>query len=102
MRAVRGVAGSGRGASSSLATAGVGPRGASFARGAMSWQRELEELRARERMARAMGGEDKIRRQHAGGRLTVRERIDHLVDPDSFHEIGAIAGKGEYDAEGAL
>jgi acetyl-CoA carboxylase carboxyltransferase component len=68
----------------------------------MSWQRELDELRARERMAREMGGTDKVQRQHAGGRLTVRERIDGLIDQGSFHEVGAIAGKAEYDEAGAL
>src|SRR5262245_57660693 len=68
----------------------------------MSWQEELDELRARELMAREMGGTDKVRRQHDGGRLTVRERIEALVDADSFHEIGAIAGKGEYDPDGRL
>jgi acetyl-CoA carboxylase carboxyltransferase component len=68
----------------------------------MSWERELEELRARERMAREMGGPDKVRRQHDGGRLTVRERIEALIDRDSLHEVGAIAGKAEYDAKGEL
>jgi acetyl-CoA carboxylase carboxyltransferase component len=68
----------------------------------MSWQRELDELRARERMAREMGGADKVQRQHDGGRLTVRERIDRLADKDTFHEIGAIAGKAEYDDAGEL
>lgn len=65
----------------------------------MSWEPELRELRRREAMARAMGGVDKVNRQHAGGRLTVRERIDGLVDQGSFHEIGAIAGKAEYDKQ---
>src|SRR5262245_28901885 len=68
----------------------------------MSWERELEELRARERMAREMGGSDKVRRQHDGGRLTVRERIEALIDRNSFHEVGAIAGKAEYDDRGEL
>src|SRR5262245_55399403 len=68
----------------------------------MSWQAELDELRARERMAREMGGPDKVQRQHEGGRLTVRERIDRLIDQHSFHEIGTIAGKAEYDADGRL
>ena len=36
----------------------------------MNWQPELDELRARERMAREMGGPDKVQRQHDGGRLT--------------------------------
>ena len=63
----------------------------------MSWQPELDELRRREAFAREMGGADKVKRQHDGGRLSVRERIAHLVDNDSFHEIGATAGLGEYD-----
>src|SRR3990172_4174208 len=68
----------------------------------MSGEREREELRARERMARAMGGPDKVQRQHDGGRLTVRERIEALIDEGSFHEVGAIAGKAEYDEAGKL
>ena len=68
----------------------------------MTWQPELDELRAREAFAKELGGADKVARQHAGGRLTVRERIDALVDADSFHEVGAIAGKGEYDENGDL
>ena len=63
----------------------------------MSWQPEIDELRRREEMARQMGGADKIKRQHDGGKLTVRERIERLLDKDSFHEIGAIAGKAQYD-----
>src|SRR5258707_14727046 len=68
----------------------------------MSWQPEIDELRRREEMARRMGGPDKIKRQHDGGKLTVRERIERLLDPGSFHEIGAIAGKAEYDEQGQL
>ena len=68
----------------------------------MSWQSELDELRAREMLARQMGGADKVERQHRGGRLTVRERIDALVDASSFHEVGAIAGSASYDAAGNL
>src|SRR5215471_5006067 len=68
----------------------------------MNWQRELDELRRRERMAQAMGGPDKVKRQHDGGRLTVRERIGKLIDPGSFHEVGAIAGRASYDAANEL
>ena len=39
-----------------------------------------------------MGGPEKIDRQHQRGRLTARERIAALCDPDSFNEIGALAG----------
>jgi acetyl-CoA carboxylase carboxyltransferase component len=61
------------------------------------WEPELAELRRREGMARRMGGPDKVERQHAAGKLTVRERIDALADPGSFHEIGAVAGRATYD-----
>lgn len=49
-----------------------------------------------------MGGVDKVKRQHDQGRLTVRERIDKLIDKGSFHEIGAVSGVGEYDSKGEL
>src|SRR5688572_15413622 len=68
----------------------------------VTWKPEIEELRRREALARAMGGAEKVKRHHDAGRLTVRERIGQLLDPDSFHEIGAIAGRGKYDANGEL
>jgi len=51
----------------------------------------IEELAARRERALAMGGEERIARQHRKGRLTARERIDALVDPDSFDEFGLLA-----------
>src|SRR3954452_24847327 len=63
----------------------------------MTWEPELEELRRREELARRMGGPERVERQHASGRLTVRERVDRLLDPGSFHETGAIAGQASYD-----
>ena len=68
----------------------------------MSWTPELEELKRRTAMAHEMGGADKVKRQHDAGRLTVRERIDRLVDGGSFHEVGALSGIGEYDAQGQV
>src|ERR1700750_3171545 len=64
----------------------------------MNWKPELDDLARREAFAREMGGVDKVKRQRDQGRLTVRERIDKLVDPKTFHEIGAISGIAEYDA----
>ena len=58
----------------------------------MNWKPELDELARREAFAREMGGVDKVKRQHDQGRLTVRERIDRLIDKNSFHEVGAISG----------
>lgn len=68
----------------------------------MNWKPELDELARREAFAREMGGVDKVKRQHDQGRLTVRERIDKLIDKGSFHEIGAVSGIGEYDSSGEL
>jgi acetyl-CoA carboxylase carboxyltransferase component len=68
----------------------------------MGWEADIEELRRREALARQMGGPDKVKRQHDGGKLTVRERIDALLDPGSFHEIGALAGKAQYGESGEL
>lgn len=41
--------------------------------------------------AAEMGGPDKVARQHRSGRLTARERIALLVDPDSWYELGMLA-----------
>jgi acetyl-CoA carboxylase carboxyltransferase component len=68
----------------------------------MSWDREIDELRRRTALAHQMGGEEKVARQHEFGKLTVRERVDAIVDHNSFHEIGALAGRAEYDANGEL
>jgi acetyl-CoA carboxylase carboxyltransferase component len=66
-----------------------------------SWKPEVDELRRREELARAMGGPEKVARHRAAGRLTVRERIDALLDPGSFHEIGALAGRATYESGGS-
>lgn len=68
----------------------------------MTWKPELDELARREAFAKEMGGPDKVKRQHDQGRLTVRERIDRLLDANSFHEMGAVSGIGEYAENGEL
>jgi acetyl-CoA carboxylase carboxyltransferase component len=68
----------------------------------MSWEPELDELGRRTAMALRMGGADKVKRQHDAGRLTVRQRIDALLDEGSFHEVGALSGVGTYDEHGAV
>ncbi len=68
----------------------------------MTWEPELEEKARREDMARELGGPERVERQHAAGRQTVRERLGHLLDEGSLHEAGMLAGKGAYDAEGEL
>ena len=68
----------------------------------MSWKPEAEEIARRKRLALEMGGPDAVERQHGMGRLTIRERITGLVDPDSFAEQGPQAGSAEVDDAGEL
>jgi acetyl-CoA carboxylase carboxyltransferase component len=68
----------------------------------MTWEPELEELRHRRELAARMGGEERVARQRAAGKLTVRERVDRLLDGGSFHETGGLAGVGTYGEDGEL
>ena len=66
----------------------------------MSWKREADEIQRRREIASEHGGAREVERQHERGRGTVRERIDALVDRDSFREHAGIAGASEIDGEG--
>jgi len=68
----------------------------------MSWKPEIEELHERDKLAEAMGGADKVARQHEFNKLTIRERIEAIVDTATFHEIGKLAGVASYDDAGNL
>ena len=69
----------------------------------MTWEPELEDLRAAHgRSPHEMGGDEKVKRHRDLGKLTVRDRIDALLDRGSFHEIGALTGRGTYDESGEL
>ncbi|MCI5058959.1 MAG: acyl-CoA carboxylase subunit beta [Flavobacteriales bacterium] len=47
------------------------------------------------------GGKKKIEKLHSKGKLTARERIEYLLDPDDdFIEVGALAGDGMYSEYG--
>ena len=52
---------------------------------------KLEELRKRHAAADAGGGEERRAKQHEGGRLTARERIDVLLDEGTFDETDKLA-----------
>jgi acetyl-CoA carboxylase carboxyltransferase component len=68
----------------------------------VSWKDEVDGIEARRKAALELGGPEAVAARHAKGRLTVRERIDALVDPGSFREQGPIAGHAEKDAAGSL
>ncbi|MDO9577915.1 MAG: acyl-CoA carboxylase subunit beta [Candidatus Cloacimonadales bacterium] len=53
----------------------------------MAIEEKIAELRNKREVARLGGGEKRIEAQHAKGKLTARERIELLVDPDSFEEF---------------
>lgn len=51
-----------------------------------------EEEILRDKLAKASmgGGQERIDKHHKGGKLTARERIELLIDPGTFEEIGAL------------
>ena len=48
-------------------------------------------LREKEEKIKLGGGEDRIKKQHSAGKLTARERIEKLLDPNSFVEFNMFA-----------
>jgi methylmalonyl-CoA carboxyltransferase large subunit len=53
----------------------------------MNMQERIKELRDKQRKMQEGGGQARIDKQHQEGKLTARERIAELLDPDSFHEL---------------
>jgi len=61
----------------------------------------LSDLRQKFAKVKLGGGEKRIEKLHAEGKMTARERIDYLLDKDSKSiEIGAFAGDGMYAEHG--
>lgn len=67
-----------------------------------SWEPVLEDLAERRRASRAMGGEDRLGRHRATGKLDARARVDRLLDPGSFVELGTLAGGAEAPSEAVI
>ena len=55
----------------------------------MATMDKINDLYARKQKAALGGGEDRIKKQHESGKKTARERIQMLMDPNSFVEIDA-------------
>jgi len=68
----------------------------------MNWRPEIEDIKQVRKLALEQGGTENVKRQHKKGRLTVRERIQSLVDPNTFQEVGPAAGASERDKNGQL
>ncbi|MDO8717161.1 MAG: acyl-CoA carboxylase subunit beta [Dehalococcoidales bacterium] len=70
-------------------------------------QKQLAQLELRRQTAMAMGGAEKVDAQKKRGKLTARERIKILLDPDTFREIGMFAKNrntayGEIPSDGVI
>jgi len=50
-------------------------------------QHKLDRLKERTRQAETGGGEDRVEKQHAAGKMTARERIEFLLDEGTFEEF---------------
>ncbi len=60
----------------------------------------VSELRELETRLNQGGGADKIERQHQQGKLTARERIARLIDPNTyFQEVGLLVAYDQYDGQ---
>lgn len=65
------------------------------------WGETLGDLEGRRRAARAMGGEARLAKHRAAGKLDARARVEALLDPGSFREIGTLVG-GEVPSDGLV
>ena len=71
--------------------------------GYQSWDQILDVLRTHEEELRQGGGAEAIQRQHDKNRLTARERIQKLIDPDSeFFELGLFSAFEMYQEWGRI
>ncbi|EAX48138.1 carboxyl transferase [Thermosinus carboxydivorans Nor1] len=50
-------------------------------------QEKIQDLKKRQEKVKLGGGQKRIEKQHASGKLTARERIEKLLDPGSFVEL---------------
>jgi methylmalonyl-CoA decarboxylase subunit alpha len=57
----------------------------------MGFEPLLNELASKRKKALEQGSSEKVKKQHDKGRLMARERIDRLLDPESFFEFGILA-----------
>jgi acetyl-CoA carboxylase carboxyltransferase component len=65
------------------------------------WADTLADLDRRRQRTSAMGGPQRLAKQHSAGKLDARARLAHLLDPGSFHELGTLVG-GETAADGIV
>jgi acetyl-CoA carboxylase carboxyltransferase component/biotin carboxyl carrier protein len=71
-----------------------------------TWAPTLADMRALQAIAQQRLAPDSrdpgVIRQRSRGKLTCRERIDLLLDPGSFREVGSLTGFADYDENGKI
>ncbi len=67
-----------------------------------AWDDDLHGLAARRDASRAMGGEARLAKHRAAGKLDARARVTALLDPDSFFELGTLAGGADAPADAVV
>src|SRR6201996_8444138 len=65
------------------------------------WEETLEDLERRRQHAWAMGGPERLDKHRDKGKLDARTRIERLLDPGTFREIGTLVG-GETAADALI
>ena len=68
----------------------------------MSWKTEVDELNRQRQMAQEMGGADSVEFHHGRNKLTVRERVDLLQDPNGSVRGNATLALGQVHAVSAI
>ena len=63
------------------------------------WEATLDDLSERRSAARAMGGEERLAKHRASGKLDARARVEHLLDRGSFQELGTLVGGSDAPAD---
>src|ERR1700747_3864195 len=83
-----------------LLPSGVDPTSARFEANMRFLADLVSQVRNEEERIREGGGPKAIESQHNKGRLTARERINLLVDPGTFFELGVYVAHGMYEEWG--
>ncbi|TAM73203.1 carboxyl transferase domain-containing protein [Mycobacterium sp.] len=68
---------------------------------ARDWGETLDDLERRRQHAFEMGGPERLDKHRNKGKLDARARIEHLLDPGTFRELGTLVG-GEIAADGLV
>lgn len=66
------------------------------------WGEVLDDLQRRRDVSRAMGGDERLRKHRDAGKLDARARVDHLLDPGSFQELGTLVGGEDAPADAVV